>query len=441
MNKIPSINNKSAILNYLDKLSSRYQKIKNIKKNAEIFTPLNLINLMLDDLPVSVWSNENYRWFDMASGIGNFSIVIYFRLMTSLKIKFPNNSQRSRHILENMLYFSEINSVNVATINKVFNSTGIYKLNIHSGDTLELNSNELWNINKFNVIVCNPPYHKTNRKSTGGKGASLHFDFSKKAVDMISAKGYLLFIQPRNWRSIGSPVIKLYNDMTFIKLYLNHGRNYFVNAEVNTDYYLVYNSKTLVTTEIHYKYNRLNYVNNTRINKPRFIPNVYNIQIKGILHKLMTVGNNYKCVISSDCHKNQDHVGSIGKKFKYPLYNTSANPFTYGSSRPHVDQFKKKVILSNSGSLSPFYDDGVYGTTQDSMYILVDAKSEGNNIVAALNTKLFKFIIKICKWSNYRNEVKLISALRYPTVHVTNNTILRYYDISLDESEYLKTVY
>lgn len=45
------------------------------------------------------------------------------------------------------------------------------------------------------------------------------------------------------------------------------------------------------------------------------------------------------------------------------LYNTSGNPYGYYSSKPHKYQYIKKVILSNSGKLKPFYDEGIYGTT------------------------------------------------------------------------------
>jgi hypothetical protein len=49
-------------------------------------------------------------------------------------------------------------------------------------------------------------------------------------------------------------------------------------------------------------------------------------------------------------------------EYIYPLYNTSGNPYGYFSSKKHIDQDKKKVILSCSGKLSPKYDDGYYGT-------------------------------------------------------------------------------
>lgn len=434
-----NINNKQATLEYLNKLANNKQKTKNINTYAEVFTPPELINKMLDDLPVHIWSKSDLLWFDLASGIGNFSILIYYKLLDGLKLHIPNIKKRKKHILENMLYFSEINSKNIQIIKKLFNFNK-YNLNIHADDSLLLNPKELWNINKFDIIVCNPPYHKVGHKSQGGKKASLHFEFSEKAASLLANNGFMLFIQPRNWRSITSPVLKFYDNMTFIKLYLNYGRKYFTNAEVNTDYYLLQNSHSNVPTDVHYKYNRLNYTNSMRISNPKFIPNVYNVHVKNILQKISTKGQSFKCIISSDCHKNQPHVGTKSAKFKYPLYNTSANPFTYFSSRPHIDQYKKKVIMSNSGRLEPFYDKGTYGTTQDAMYIIVNTKKQGEIIVNTLNSKLFKFIIKICKWSNYRNEVKLFNFFKYPDLKVTDTTILKYYNISFAEQEYLETI-
>jgi len=432
-----NIDNKKAVHNYLHKLLDK-RKVKNINDYAEIFTPPDLINLMLNDLPSYVWEKSSYVWLDLAAGIGNFSIFVYYKLLEGLKGVIPNAKKRKRHIIENMLFFSEINDDNIKIINKLFGDE--YKPNIHSGNSLMIDTKKIWNINKFNIIICNPPYHNVGRKSIGGKNANIHFEFSKKAVDLLAAKGFMLFIQPRNWRSINSPVLSYYSNLTFIKLYLNFGRKYFTNAEVNTDYYLLQNVDSNVTTEVHYKYNRMNYVNNIRITKLKFIPNVYNLNVKTIIRKISTIGSSYKCYISSDCHKNKPYVSTKSSTYKYPLYNTSANPFTYYSSKPHIDQYKKKVIMSNSGKLEPFYDDGKYGTTQDAMYIIVNTKREGDIIVKALNTKLFKFIIKICKWSNYRNDVKLFNYFKYPTIMLNNNNINKYYNLSFSEIEYLGTI-
>ena len=79
------------------------------KKFGEVFTPIPLIEEMLDKLPIEVWSNPSLKWLDPANGMGNFMIVIYFRLMKGLKDIIPDEGLLKKHILENMLYMSELN--------------------------------------------------------------------------------------------------------------------------------------------------------------------------------------------------------------------------------------------------------------------------------------------------------------------------------------------
>jgi hypothetical protein len=45
--------------------------------------------------------------------MGNFPIAIYLRLIETLKDEIPNKEERKKHILENMLYMSELNKKNV----------------------------------------------------------------------------------------------------------------------------------------------------------------------------------------------------------------------------------------------------------------------------------------------------------------------------------------
>ncbi len=75
------------------------------KENGEVFTPMILVNEMLDKLPNGVWKNKNLKWFDPATGMGNFPIAVYLRLMEGLK----DEKIRKKHILENMLYMCELN--------------------------------------------------------------------------------------------------------------------------------------------------------------------------------------------------------------------------------------------------------------------------------------------------------------------------------------------
>jgi hypothetical protein len=125
------------------------------------------------------------------------------------------------------------------------------------------------------------------------------------------------------------------------------------------------------------------------------------------------------------------------------LFNTSGNPYEYFSSKAHKHQYSKKIILSNSGKLSPFYDDGSLGTTQDSMYILVNSKEEGKTIINTINSKLFTYLIQICQWGNFRNEASLFTYFKYPDFNSSNNIIddifiNNYYKLNNEEINFIE---
>ena len=86
-------------------------KMAEKKKYGEVFTPSALIKKILDFFPRNIWSNPDIKWLDPSCGTGNFMILVYQRLMLGLKI--TSESERSKHIIKNMLYMVELNSKNV----------------------------------------------------------------------------------------------------------------------------------------------------------------------------------------------------------------------------------------------------------------------------------------------------------------------------------------
>lgn len=177
------------------------------KKFGEVFTPMTLINDMLDKLPEEVWTNEKYKWFDPAAGMGNFPICVYLRLMKSLKEKIPNDDKRKKHILENMLYMSELNKKNYYTIEQIFNIDNKYKLNLHNGDTLKLNTKKVFGIDKFDIIMGNPPYNASGTKATGN---TIWQQFVEISLNMLNKLGYIVFIHPNGWRKPNTEKGKFY---------------------------------------------------------------------------------------------------------------------------------------------------------------------------------------------------------------------------------------
>ena len=89
-------------------------------KFGEVFTPIHLIDEILDALPHNVWSDPKLKWLDPAAGVGNFGLLIYYRLMNGLKSKIPDFKKRGKHILENMLYQVELNPQNAQKLKHLF---------------------------------------------------------------------------------------------------------------------------------------------------------------------------------------------------------------------------------------------------------------------------------------------------------------------------------
>jgi len=77
-----TIDNPKELLEYINNRLKPVDKKK--RENSEVFTPINVIEEMMDKLEQSIWENPNLKWLDPCVGIGNFMIVIYLRLMEGL---------------------------------------------------------------------------------------------------------------------------------------------------------------------------------------------------------------------------------------------------------------------------------------------------------------------------------------------------------------------
>ena len=176
-------------------------KEKEKKENGEVFTPLSLVNEMLDKLDEayikehrkSIFTEDGFKWLDPAVGIGNFPIIVYQRLMKGLAI--PNEEERRKHILEQMIYMAEISDKSIYILGKIFCGDK-YKLNIHKGSFLDSKSKYDFT---FDVIMGNPPYNPP-KTETGSSGNSIWQQFVIKSFYLVKEKGFLTFIHPSGWK-------------------------------------------------------------------------------------------------------------------------------------------------------------------------------------------------------------------------------------------------
>ena len=253
--KIYSIKEPDELLKYINDNLKPKQVEK--KERGEVFTPMTLVNEMLDTLPKEVWKNPNLKWLDPAAGMGNFPVAVYMRLMEGLKSVIKDEEKRREHILKNMLYMVELDKTNVFMMKKIFCGKK-YELNIFEGSFIDGNYKDeidIFNIidekkevkkkecrkicekenkicnyntgkcikapkkkenikflnkikefnNNFDIIMGNPPYQEyfVNTNNRVG-GSSLWSKFLNKSMNLLIKNGFILFITPCSWMSGGS---------------------------------------------------------------------------------------------------------------------------------------------------------------------------------------------------------------------------------------------
>ena len=127
----------------LNKISNRIQQESTYSKGksdelGEVFTPPELINEMLNQLPRDIWEDKDKTWFDPAVGKGNFPIIILKRLFIHLQEHIIDDEERLKYIIENQLYMAEYQKESAEFTDLVLSFGGRYKVNMYVGDTLSM---------------------------------------------------------------------------------------------------------------------------------------------------------------------------------------------------------------------------------------------------------------------------------------------------------------
>ena len=391
------IDNPKLILEFINTCLKPKQKEK--QENGEVFTPVHIIDDMLNNLDThytkennkSIFTELNFKWFDPASGMGNFPIIIYLRLMEGLKTQIEDDQERKRHILENMLYMSEFNKKNVFICKQIFDIKNEYNLNLHEGDTLLLNILEKWGIEKFDVVLGNPPYNKGGIRSHTGKKLNKNGEksetiwpiFVKKSFEWLKQDGFLVFITPLSWlkksHSLHLDMLEKY--VIYLTVWDNSKSKEMINADIPISIYIIqnilntptFNKETIIISELKRRKLKTNSI--TYLNPNYSIPLAYH----SIFNKLITFIEENNLQLE---YKNKSIKSSENKTF-IPLEYTIEDMWavhTYTIKEGimvkkitdiHPDMSKRKLIISNKSSFrGVFIDEGKLGITGMNYYII-----------------------------------------------------------------------
>jgi site-specific DNA-methyltransferase (adenine-specific) len=386
-----------------------------VKDFGEVMTPISLVEDMLNKLPEEVWSNKDLKWLDPCCGVGTFPSVIVQRLMKGLKTQIPNPKKRYKHIIEEMIYVCELQAKNLFAFHYVFDKPDIYELNTFYGSFLTDEFNEHmkneWNIEKFDIVVGNPPYQENTGKD-GKTASTLWPRFLQKIIETtIKIDGYLLFITPISWMSPGKQLIRnrimpiYFMCNKFIHLDLDCG-SYF-NVGSYFSYYLLqikngYDENKKITHNTKITSNKKTFYFN--FSDMDFIPIPKQIETLTITNKVFSSPN--KISLKSSSLTRSDKKWVVKEKsnlHKYPIKHTNTENL-WSSIKPESYGIKK-VIFNSTGNFNPIYDNGKYGTTQITRWVEICNENEGFNLINYLNSKVIKFVLSNCRWSGAASKV------------------------------------
>lgn len=389
-----------------------YMPIKKAEKKqfGEVFTPLHLINSMLDTFPKELFENPNLKWLDPTAGIGNFMIEIYYRLMVSLKIWEPDIEKRSNHILENMLYMIEINENNVKICKNIFVNKETNKTNIICKDFLsnEDNTNNL----HFDIIVGNPPFQ--DKPGKGGKN-KLYEKIICKCLDILNTNSYLLFLVPDNLFSGNS-------SKTYLKL-LNYSLHYIDFRQQITDVFHGIQQKIccFLLEKKDFTTNLLTNIysdnSNTNLSIPIQLMNRpinpirnWNLKTEIWFQKYITLTKNSNVVYNrglslENYNKNNDNYYTLIYTLTKKLY-TNDIKLAKGFG-------KKKIIFFLISIKGEYFIDwkGEYGVGPNTIFISFEKEEEGLKLDIFFKSNEYKNALYACKTSRQFIKIGLLQYL------------------------------
>ena len=451
----------------LSKLIDKYLIPQELEKksNAEVSTPFKLRQEMLDKIPVEFWTSIK-KVFEPCAGKGGFIVDIIDRFMNGLEKTIPDEKERYRTIVEECLYFSDINSTNIFVCKLLIDPYNEYNLNYNEGNTLELNIKEKWNIEGFDAVIGNPPYEA--QKATGDN--KLYLDFTSYSIKNIYDNALLLFIVPTNIKNYITNQDKnrsyISNFMEIMYLSLNTSNKYFPNISTYFSYFLI--KKNIVKScQTKTAFMRGKKIENSiiTINEKDELPLTLSTKDINLINKVSNLikkqwntldikkalyqkTNKKECTlrIRKSHIKNGDIKEDYDETYKYKIIDkiNKGHNFPgiyYYNNYKMLDYGKPKIIMCSGGYLMPSLDkEGVYNISDNMLYILINDLSEYEGLTILINSLLIKYLNKVTMTDNIHGRDLVIKNIKNITLSniKCENDIYSQLNITKDELELIK---
>lgn len=431
-------------------------------KYGEVFTPMSLVNEMLDTLPSEVWQDKNLKWLDPANGMGNFPVGVFLRLFygygsnPGLKEVIPDEDTRREHIVKRMLFMVEINSKNIAISKNLFDKLApgiepnIIQMHPEDGFLADAEMNfPNGVVNEFDIVMGNPPYQggaargKTTTKTREmriemGLGLEKHknlwIPFVKKILcKHLKKHGFLLFIHPIGWfkpdrSGIHDELLKY--QIKTIRIYdmYQSMKQFSGKGKISVAYYLLQNAPLNSNTTI---IDRLGKKEIVQINSKSIII----LAINSIFSKIQKKASLFyehddlkvTSLKSANCKAgNNKQIHRISESGEITFIKTALE---------HKDQYKPKLYLSGYQTPRFYYDkEGVYGLVGSHQHYFIGSNLD--KLEDYFKTRLSAILLKHTKYDQEFIEPKYYPDVRtLPLETITDDTLADYFGFTKEERD------
>lgn len=406
---------KNCILEDIEnKSKSLITNIENKELYGEVYTPLYFVKKILDNIPDKIFKDPSLKWLDPGCGSGNFSIVLYFKLLDKLEYIIPDINERKDHIVKNMIFMIELRSENVIILKSLFGPDA----NIYNDNFLLYNNLLNWPI-KFDVIIGNPPFNSNGKKKvpTNNKlekeqdGVTIWMSFIIKSISLLHDKtGMLCVFIPSIW--LKPDKLKMYDyllkyDIQKLNCISNTKTNQIFkgNAQTPSCYFLLTKreiSKTISIFDID-----CNKYIDYKFNMGLPIP-VFGQEIIKKLQKFCNINNTISVVKTNMPPKNAKLSYNKTNECKYANVTTCKLDSKSNSPKLVINYSNIELVFSGIPKLIlahkmygfPYLDKrGEYGISNRDNYIIMREKLDD--------------LIKLQKFLSTKTALYLFEATRY----------------------------
>ena len=413
--------------------------IEERKNNAEIPTPVSLVDEMLSKMPEDFWTTPK-KVFEPCCGKGNFVLGIFDKFWEGLEIS--ENEEKCRVIID-CLYFADISPLNV------FITTEILKCHAQSycglececdfhsnvGNTLDIVSEEWRN---FDAVIGNPPY-QTNNASGDNK---LYLEFIRFSFGIIKPDMFLLFVTPTNVKNYltnkdkNRNYIDGFHEIVFLSI--NAPNRHFNGISTYFAYFLLRNKiVSSCVVDVEFMRNKTIETSTIDIHEKQELPLCLASEDMSIIRKCSSFMDKNGCNFdikkakysmngretSQRIRKTHIASGEISTtmfgEYQYKIIDkiNKTNSFPgvlYYNKHSMIDHGLPKIIMCTGGYLMPSYDrDGIYNLSDNMIYMLCDSEEKFNGFVKLVNSKLVKYLNKITMTDNLHGRDNVIQSMKF----------------------------